>query len=544
MLMTRVQLSHAAHADAQAIIAYPDVVRVVTDSAAFPLVSSDQQRWSARDVAVHLVPIAGALAVDVASPVTGLQTVILQWNTGRPPAASFLGDQWERSYADLHWGAIDGERIMPWYFMEWDGRTANGFGVRTGCNAMCFWQAGAGALTLTLDTRCGGLGVHPGDRTLRAAEIVTRTGRAGESAFQATRAFCAQMCPAPRLPARPVYGINDWYFAYGRNSASLIMDHVALLAPLAAGNANRPYCVIDAGWYAMAPTRPNDDCWGDDFGRSNERFGDMSTLASKIAGEGMHPGLWMRPLCASAADPHNLLLPKIPGRDAPDGPVLDPTIPENLARIAGHLHRYREWGYTMVKHDFTCWDIFGKWGRAMISSRDMTTPGWAFADRSKTTAEVILGLYRTIREAAGDICLIGCNTISHLSAGIHELQRIGDDTSGRDWKRTWQYGVNTLGFRIAHHDTFYAADGDCVGLTTQVPWEKNRQWMQLVADSGTPLFISAQKEAVGDDQRAFIRSCFQSASMANPVGEPLDWLTNPTPEQWRLRGAEVRFSWA
>lgn len=104
-------------------------------------------------------------------------------------------------------------------------------------------------------------------------------------------------------------------------------------------------------------------------------------------------------------------------------------------------------------------------------------------------------------------------------------------------------GVNTLGFRIPQHETFYSADPDCVGLTTQIPWEKNRQWMQLVAESGTPLFISAQKEAMGEAQKAFIRKSFKTASEVQKSGEPLDWLTNPAPARWRLVGREVEFNW-
>jgi alpha-galactosidase len=537
-------LSSRTAAGEHECLALPDAVQAIGPDGPFPLSTGDRQRWSAHGVDVMLTQRIDDLAVDLRSPEAELRTVVLIWKHNRASGGKFLGDQWERSYADLHWGPIDGARIMPWYFMEWNSGTVNGFGVRTGCNALCYWQVSADELRLTLDVRSGGTGVLLGERTLRAAEIVTRSGKEGESAFTAMRAFCRQMCPRPRLWKTPVYGINDWYFAYGQNSAALILDHVALMAPLAAQNAVRPYCVIDAGWYTMAPTRPADGAWGDDFTRANERFGDMAALAGKIVAEGMRPGLWVRPLCARASDPDHLLLPKIPGRDAKDGPILDPTIPENLERIAGYLRLYHAWGYEMVKHDFTSWDIFGKWGRAMISTKDVTTPGWHFADRSKTTAEVVLGLYRAIREGAGAVCLIGCNTLSHLSAGIHELQRIGDDTSGREWDRTWKYGVNTLGFRIAHHDTFYAADADCVGLTTKVPWEKNRQWMQLVAESGTPLFISAQREAVGTEQREAIRQSFASAATVNPPGEPLDWMESATPSHWRLAGREVTFNWA
>ncbi|MDR6811495.1 MULTISPECIES: hypothetical protein [unclassified Arcicella] len=114
-----------------------------------------------------------------------------------------------------------------------------------------------------------------------------------------------------------------------------------------------------------------------------------------------------------------------------------------------------------------------------------------------------------LQEASGETYIIGCNTISHLSAGLFELNRIGDDTSGKEWDRTRKMGINTLAFRGVQQGVFYAADGDCVGLTNQVAWEKNKQWMQLVAKSGTPLFISAQPEATGAVQKAFIKESFK-----------------------------------
>lgn len=67
----------------------------------------------------------------------------------------------------------------------------------------------------------------------------------------------------------------------------------------------------------------------------------------------------------------------------------------------------------------------------------LTKEGWTFrAGPGRTTAEVTNGLYRTIREAADDALIIGCNTVSHLSAGHFQICRIGDDKSGWDWART------------------------------------------------------------------------------------------------------------
>jgi alpha-galactosidase len=276
---------------------------------------------------------------------------------------------------------------------------------------------------------------------------------------------------------------------------------------------------------------------------TNARFRDMTALAADIRTLGMRPGLWTRPLCGDASTPETLRLPRIAGRNDPSRPILDPTIPENLERVAQYFALYRRWNFDLVKIDFTTFDILGKWGFEMIRDRELTPRGWRLHDSSRTNAEIIRDLYATMRRAADDILLIGCNTISHLSAGVFEINRIGDDTSGKDWDRTRKMGVNTLAFRGAHHGHFYAADADCVGLTTRVPWEKNRQWMELVAKSGTPLFVSAQPDAVGAKQKAVIRDSFARASRAQPVTRPVDWLSDAWPRKWEFGDEVESFEW-
>ncbi len=313
------------------------------------------------------------------------------------------------------------------------------------------------------------------------------------------------------------------------------------MTDLAPDTNNRPFSVIDAGWATYSPLLPGDGGFMDDFSKPNDKFKDMAALADDIKKLGMQPGLWTRPLCAKHDDKTNLLLPKIPGRDDPKAPILDPTIEENIARIQYNISTYKHWGYKLVKHDYTTYDISGKWGSKMTDT--ITSPGWSFNDKTKTTAEVMNNLYHAIREAADDMYIIGCNTMSHLSAGVFELNRIGDDTSGKDWSRTRDMGVNTLGFRIPQHNAFYATDADCVGLTNDVPWAKNKQWMQLVAESGTPLFISPDPKALGEEQKVMIKQCFANAAKVQPTGEPLDWMNNSLPQKWKLNGREVDFDW-
>jgi alpha-galactosidase len=174
---------------------------------------------------------------------------------------------------------------------------------------------------------------------------------------------------------------------------------------------------------------------------------------------------------------------------------------------------------------------------------DLTDRGWHFHDRGKTTAEIVLDLYRTIRRNAGDAALIGCNTIGHLAAGLVEAQRIGDDTSGREWSRTRKMGVNTLAFRMPQHNTFFAADPDCVPLTRDIPWSLTRQWLDLVARSGTALFISADPAAVQAEHKAELKAALAEAARPQEPGVPLDWMDTTTPERWRLDGKEVRYNW-
>lgn len=522
MSLLATQYIHAAR-KGEHIIQLPYAVKVLSDNEYVDLKSVDGQTWTYRDVIVRLKVLKDSVAVYIQSPVLPVKEVQLSWKFATAQATKILGDAWERTYADVGFHAIDASKKLPWYCIEQHGVDTLCFGIKTGCSAFCYWQVAAGNLSLTLDTRNGGNGVLLGGRELHGADIVTTRNTAQENVFATVRRFCKQMCDKPLTVKQPVYGINDWYFAYGNSSADLILKHTSLLAPLATSTSNRPFSVVDDGWSL-----------GTDYARTNDKFPDMPGLVNNIKDLGMRPGLWTRPLLPKPGESETLF---IKGR----GQILDPTIDENIAYVQQIFRLYKQWGFELVKHDYTTFDLFGRWGAGMNDT--MTAPGWQFNDASKTNAEIISHLYHAIRVAAGDMYLIGCNTISHLSAGVFELYRSGDDTSGKEWKRTKEMGVNTMGFRMVQHQHFYQVDGDCVGLTTAIPWDKNKQWMQLLAQSSSPLFISAQPAAVGAEQKAFIKQCFTDAAKPQPVGEPLDWLDNAFPAKWKLDNQTVTFNW-
>jgi alpha-galactosidase len=524
------------------LINNPDEVWVQSGAEWLKLKSSGNNLFVFKDIEVRLKTSSNSTGVYIQSPSVALTAVRLKWHHKVTQMTKVLGDHWERTYGNAGWKTASAAVKDPWYILLYDDKQTDCFGVKTGCNTICWWTVNPDSLELTMDTHSGGVGVELGARKLHAADIITTQSTTKETPFLTAQRFCSMMCEKPRLPTQPVYGINDWYYAYGNNSAKLIRETTALMAELVTNTNNRPFSVVDAGWAEYSPLRPGDGGWNETYSKPNEKFKDMHLLGNEIKKLGMRPGLWIRPLCARHNEKSSLLLPKTKGRDDPKSPLLDPTIPENIERIKRYFDVYKHWGFEMVKHDYTTNDITGRWGFEMTDS--ITSPGWNFYDKGKTTAEVINHLYRSIREAAGEnIYVIGCNTMSHLSAGVFELNRIGDDTSGKEWGRTRKMGVNTLGLRMPQHNTFYAVDGDCVGLTSQVPWTKNKQWMQLLGESSAPLFISAQPDALGTEQKAFIKQCFANAAKVQPIAEPLDWLINPLPAKWKLNNREVDFDW-
>jgi alpha-galactosidase len=494
--------------------------------------SSGSTRWAGAGVAVTAEPSAALLGVGLEAPTVGVKRLGLRWRASLDSTRLILGDAWERGYGDLEWRGFVPDRVMPWYVATWDGALTHSYGVRTGARAMCFWQIDAAGITLWADVRSGGVPLVLGQRTLSVCDVVCRAGKRSESAFAALHAFCGQMCLNPRAPAEPVYGSNDWYYAYGKNSAATVRADAEHIVELSPGGGNRPYVVIDDGWQpGRGATRAGAGTWD----RGNDKFPDLPALAADVTRIGAKPGLWMRVLQAPADAPDGWRLTR-------DRNVLDPTVADVRVKITADLSRVRDWGFALIKHDYSSFDLFGRYGSTMGSA--LTRDGWTFAEGAKrTTAEVINELYTTIRAAAGNVAIIGCNTVSHLSAGQFEICRVGDDTSGTEWTRTRKMGVNTLAFRGAQHGAFYTADADCVGVTAAVPWERNRQWLDLLARSGTMLFVSLAPDTLGDVQRADLRAALALAARPQALGEPLDWQRTIWPSRWRLMGGEHAYDW-
>ena len=497
--------------------ASPSFATLFTEDGPRPLTRSGD-RWQASGIELISQP-----TIRLSCPKENPVRLHLRWSRAIPANLRFLGDAWERSYGDLAFRNMEPERVLPWYFLATDGHTTQAFGVKTAPCALCFWQVDPEGVSLWCDLRNGGRAVQLGSRELPVAEIVTRT-YSDRSPFHAAQDFCRALCDKPRLPKAPIYGGNNWYYAYGHSSASDIRQDSERIASVSESLSNRPLMVIDDGWAPNATAGP--------WRTGNARFPDMPQLASDMRKIGVQPGLWTRPLFTRDTIPETARL-------RPN--TLDPTDPQAAASIQADLRTVISWGYQLIKHDFSTYDLLGRWGFNMNS--EITDSNWNFRDRTRTNAEIIRDFYLLLREAAGETPLLGCNTMGHLAAGLFEAQRSGDDTSGRDWNRTLKMGVNTLAFRMPQHNAFFAIDADCVGLTTHIDWKWNRQWLDLLARSGTPLFVSIAPDALGPEQKAAVREAFQRASQVQPVAEPIDWLTNNQPQHWSAQGKQVNYDW-
>ena len=454
-----------------------------------------------------------------------LSYVFLRWNINMGEPVRILGDDWERGYGTLEWRGIVKQRVMPWYCIVSYGDEVCCYGVRVRPRAMCSFTVDNGGITLCLDLRCGTKGVKTEGRQINAATIVAGDFETDE--FDAACRFCRMMCDDPILPDKPVYGGNNWYYAYGVSSRGEILEDCEYIASLCKGNENRPHMIIDDGWQKNICSGPWDD--------GNASFGDMGTLAEEMKKRGVIPGIWIRLLHDSSGS--------LPARICHRGNerLLDPSHPEAAAHIAEDVSRVRNWGYRLLKHDYSTFDIFGRYGIHMTDG--ITEGDWTFYDRTKTSAEIVTDFYRLILENAGDMLIMGCNTMSHLCAGLVHINRTGDDTSGKEWERTRRLGVNTMAFRLCQNKAFYVTDADCAGITELVPWYYNKQWVKLLGVSGTPLFVSSKKGVMDEEQKEFVSRMFAVNSVQNDIIRPVDWTANTCPERWIINGKEESFDW-
>lgn len=91
--------------------------------------------------------------------------------------------------------------------------------------------------------------------------------------------------------------------------------------------------------------------------------------------------------------------------------------------------------------------------------------------------------------------------------------------------------------------TFFDVDADCVGITEAVPWRYNRQWADLVARSGTSLFLSVKPGILTEIQKEELQTIMKMASEQKHHACPVDWIENDCPEIWRDGEELCHYHW-
>lgn len=515
----------------------PDFIELTTET---KTVTSKWKNdyYNLDDINVNLNQDNEHLDIFLTAQTSKVKWIKLRWNNlSWDKNVRFLGDAWERGYGDMEWKGMNPNRFMPWYFCAKSEAKSVCYGVKVRPSAMCFWQVDSLGMTLFLDVRCGGSGVNLKGRVIKLADVIACEMRDCTS-FEAMQEFCGQMCEDPILPKYPVYGSNNWYYAYGKSSESEILADCDYILNLTKDIENKPYMVIDDCWQEHHRLNEYN---GGPWTKGNEKFPDMKALADKLVQKGVRPGIWVRLLLNEDENIKNEWR-------LSHNNCIDPTNPEALNYIKEDIKRICNWGYTLIKHDFSTFDLFGKWGFQM--SPLVTDDGWHFYDDSLTSAEVVKLLYKAILDASveasnGEALILGCNTIGHLGAGYMHINRTGDDTSGVIWERTRFMGVNTLAFRLPQHGKFYEIDADCVGIDGGISWSMNKQWADVLAQSGTPLFISVRPNILDETEKQELHEILKVASKQEHHVIPVDWEETTCPEHWQDKDHDIdcKYQW-
>ena len=58
---------------------------------------------------------------------------------------------------------------------------------------------------------------------------------------------------------------------------------------------------------------------------------------------------------------------RLRGKEVGGLSTIDPSVPEALEQVSREVRLLREWGYELIKHDYTSFDLLGRWGFSMAA---------------------------------------------------------------------------------------------------------------------------------------------------------------------------------
>lgn len=504
----------------------PDDIKIQTESSPFRFEEKGEINNTAAEV--KCVVNNGVLNIYLYPNGDAVKYVRLRFNGDISGVISVLGDSLVRSGTDdIVWHSFLPHQAMPWYFYTNDGECLHGYGVKTGCNSFAEWFADPFGITLLLDVRNGSGGISCDE--LLCAQVVCRKGIDSENMYNAAHLFCKMMCDKPNLPCGAVYGLNNWYWAYGAIEEKVVLEEAEYLGKLTKGFKNRPFMTIDDGWQiAHAKGKYNGGPWN----LTNENFASMQKTAEKIHGFNCRAGIWVRLLLTMSHVPTEAVYDS-PYK--PNGIVIDPTHEFSKQKIAEDVSMLSGWGFDMIKHDFSFFDLFG----ATLSNMPPH-----FYDKTKTNAQIVKEFYELIQKSAGDTLIMGCNTVNHLAAGIHQIQRSGNDTSGRHFEFTRRYGVHSM-MRTPQNNAFFKTDPDCAAFTHNVSKKLNLDFLEAAAITGAATFASVTPGILNCTEEKRLQQIFAIADSVKPEENAIisDWTKTAVPSQFEFKGELYNYNW-
>ena len=448
------------------------------------------------------------------------------------------GDQWGRSTGGtnpIQWCSVMSHRQLPWFCYLRSGAQIACYGVKTGPNCFAFWQVDTHGVTLFLNLMAGNRGADLKE-PLVACEIVERFSEEGESPYEAAAAFAKRMCSDPVLPKEPIFGVNNWYWAYGNITHDSVMTETDYLLEMTRDTAHSPYMIIDDGWQFNRTLTSPTYIGGPWY--SSPHFGDIAETAAHIREKGAKPGIWFRPLLTLGRIPQEACLAHDSG-----GQVLDPTHPYTLQRIREDAARIHAWGFQLLKHDFTSHDLLGLGHMSPeVNGVRLMADDRKLFDVSRPLAAVIKDLYRAVQEGMGSDPVIGCCTVGHLVAGIHAVQRVGGDTSGRSYEWTVRNGINAM-MRLPQNDSFFRVDPDCAAFTAKVPAEINLDFLEMCALTGVTTLASVTPGILTGEQLCRIQKIYQLADRDATRYGIVNFEKTSLPEIFEEKGLCREFNW-
>lgn len=509
------------------LIRTPDDVKIQTENSPFRFEESGTVNNTCAQV--KCIAKNGILNIYLYPNGDAVKYIRLRFNGDISGVNAMLGDSLARSQTDdVIWHSFLPHSPMPWYFYTNDGECLHGYGVKTGCNSFANWYADPFGITLLLDVRNGSGGISC--QELLCAQVVCRKGEAQENMYNAAHEFCKLMCDKPNLPQSAVYGLNNWYWAYGAIEEKVVLEEAEFLGALTKGLKNRPFMTIDDGWQiAHAKGKYNGGPWN----LTNENFASMQATAEKIHKLDCRAGIWIRLLLTLSHVPSEAVY-NSPYK--PNGIVMDPTHEYSKQKIAENIKMLSGWGFDMIKHDFSFFDLFG----ATLSNN--MPPH--FYDKTKTNAQIIKEFYQLIQDSAGDTLIMGCNTVNHLAAGIHQIQRSGNDTSGRHFEFTRRYGVHSM-MRLPQNNAFFKTDPDCAAFTQKVSKKLNFDFLEMAAVTGSATFASVTPGILNTAEQQRLRDIFEIAATIKPENYATiaDWTKTAVPSQFEYDGKLYNYNW-